>query len=70
MDAEKMRARIAQLKQERDQFLTAANVRIGEYNGRLAELEELLAGCSNAVDCSTDPVPVSDNGRSIKSGQS
>lgn len=42
MDRQKLIDRIAQLKQQREQMIAEANRAIGEYNGRIAELELML----------------------------
>lgn len=34
---------LARLKHEREQFLVTVNLRLGDYNGRIAALEELAA---------------------------
>lgn len=42
MDKQKLIDRIALLKQQREQMVAEANRAIGEYNGRIAELELIL----------------------------
>lgn len=51
---ETIKARIEQLKQERDKFVAEANQTVAAYNGAISELDRLLA-----VD--NEPLPA-DNG--------
>jgi malate synthase len=39
---QRLEAHRAQLLFERDQFIAQANQKVGEYNGRLIEIDELL----------------------------
>ncbi len=43
MDKQKINERITLLKQQRDQLISDANRGISELNGRIAELELMLA---------------------------
>jgi hypothetical protein len=49
-----MQERFAALLAERDQFVASANQKLGEYNGRLAELETLFKQLT-AVDAADQP---------------
>jgi len=46
MDTERIQARIAELERERDDFIKQANIgvnmRVGAFNGAIAELKRLL----------------------------
>jgi hypothetical protein len=45
-----MQERFAALLAERDQFVASANQKLGEYNGRLAELDGLFKQLIEAAD--------------------
>lgn len=46
---DKLAARIAELKEQRDQFLAQANAELAAYAGRIAELERLLEELDGAA---------------------
>ena len=46
---EKLEARIAELKVQRDQFVAQANVELAAYAGRIAENERWLAELDGAA---------------------
>lgn len=56
MDKQKLIERIALLKKQRDQFVADANRAVGEFNGRIAELELLLEEDKESVE----PLPHTD----------
>ncbi len=44
MDEETIKAKIAEIEQERQEFLNDANQTIAYYNGKIAALKEILPG--------------------------
>lgn len=44
---EEIEARLVLLKVEYEKYVSTVNVGLGEYRGRIAELERLLLACSN-----------------------
>ena len=51
MNKERIQARIAELEQEREEYIAQANLevnrKVGEYDGAIAELVRLLADMEN-----------------------
>lgn len=50
---DKIEERIKQLKQQRDQLVTQANLQIANLNGQIQALEELIAPKEQANDDAT-----------------
>lgn len=50
MDAETIAKRIAELRQQKDAYVQQANQVIGQFDGRIAELERLLAEIQKPIE--------------------